>query len=107
MPDSKDNVAILIDYQNIAYFRSYAAPEFEIEYLVLVTSQFGERKLSVYGFGHEKGKHYPTEEELRQQIEERRRKEIEKLEREKAESEKPPSGQTESAPPPPGKPESR
>ena len=76
---------VAIDDRNIAYFRTYAAPEFEIEYLVLVTSQFGERKVSVYGFGHEKGKHYPTEEELRQQIEERRRKELEKMEREKAE----------------------
>lgn len=87
---------VAIDDQNVAYFRTYAAPEFEIEYLVLVTSQFGERKLSVYGYGREKGKHYPTEDELRQQIDERRRKEIEKIEREKAES----------ATPPPGKPES-
>ena len=50
---------VTIDAQNVGYFRSYAAPEFEVEYLVLVTSQFGDRKLSVYGFGHEKGKHYP------------------------------------------------
>lgn len=82
---------VAIDEQNIALFRTYAAPEFEIEYLVLVTSQFGDRKVSVYGFGHEKGKHYPTEEELRQQLEERRRKEREKLESEKQQSEKPES----------------
>ena len=74
---------VAIDEANVAYFRSYAAPEFEIEYLVLVTSQFGERKLSIFGFGHEKGKHYPTEQELRQQIEEKRKKELERLEREK------------------------
>jgi len=86
---------VAIDDKNIDHFRSYAAPEFEIEYLVLVTSQFGERKVSVFGFGHESGKHYPTEEELRQQIEEKRRKELEKLEREKQQS----------ATPPPGKPE--
>lgn len=77
---------VAIDDQNVAYFRSYAAPEFEIEYLVLVTSQFGERKVSVYGFGHEKGKRYPTEEELRQQIEERRKKELEKIELERQKS---------------------
>lgn len=82
---------VAIDDRNVAFFRSYAAPEFEVEYLVLVTSQFGERKLSVYGFGHEKGKHYPTEEELRQQIEERRKKELEKLELEKQKSEPPPA----------------
>ncbi len=87
---------VAIDEQNIALFRDYAAAEFEIEYLVLVTSQFGERKVSVYGFGHEKGKHYPTEEELRQQIDERRRKEIEKMELEKQKSEQ---SESEKAPP--------
>lgn len=86
---------VAIDETNIGYFRSYAAPEFEIEYLILVTSQFGDRKVSVYGFGHEKGKHYPTEEELRQQIDERRRQELERLEREKPPSETPPPGNAE------------
>ena len=89
---------VTIDDQNIGYFRTYAAPEFEIEYLVLVTSQFGERKVSVYGFGHEKGKRYPTEEELRQQIEERRKKELEKLELEKQKSEKTPEPAPEPSP---------
>lgn len=84
---------VAIDERNVAYFRSYAAPEFEVEYLVLVTSQFGERKVSVYGFGHEKGKHYPTEEELRQQIQERRKRELEKMERERQQS-APPSQPT-------------
>jgi hypothetical protein len=96
---------VAIDDKNIAYFRSYAAPEFEIEYLVLVTSQFGERKLSVYGFGHEKGKRYPTEEELRREIEERRRKEIEKMQREQPTGETPPPATTPAPAPekPPGK----
>ena len=95
---------VAIDDKNIAYFRSYAAPEFELEYLVLVTSQFGERKLSVYGFGHEKGKRYPTEEELRREIEERRRKELEKMQREQPGGEKPPAATPAPAPEkPPGK----
>ena len=96
---------VAIDDKNIAYFRSYAAPEFEIEYLVLVTSQFGERKLSVYGFGHEKGKRYPTEEELRREIEERRRKEIEKMQREQPTGETPPPATNPAPAPekPPGK----
>lgn len=72
---------VALDDKNIDYFRAFAAPEFEIEYLVLVTSQFGARKVSVFGFGHEKGKHYPTEEELLQQVEERRRRELEKPEK--------------------------
>jgi len=72
---------VALDDKNIEYFRPYAAPEFEIEYLVLVSSQFGPRKVSIFGFGHEKGKHYPTEAELLQQIEERRKKELEKAEK--------------------------
>jgi sugar lactone lactonase YvrE len=78
---------VALDEQNLSYFRSYAATGFEIEYLVLVTSQFGDRKVSVYGFGHEKERHYPTEEELRKQIDEKRRKELEKLESEKPKGE--------------------
>ncbi|MBP8845522.1 MAG: hypothetical protein KBF21_06325 [Thermoanaerobaculia bacterium] len=82
---------VAIDERNVGLFRSYAAPEFEVEYLVLVTSQFGERKLSIYGFGSAKGRHYPTEEELRQQIDEKRRRELEKMEREKPKDETPSS----------------
>jgi sugar lactone lactonase YvrE len=40
-----------IDYDNLEYFRKYAAPGFELEYLVLVASQFGHNKVSVFGFG--------------------------------------------------------
>lgn len=43
---------VFIDYDNISYFQKYAKPGFEIEYLILVTSQFGRSKLNVYGFGH-------------------------------------------------------
>ena len=42
---------VKIDYDNVDYFRQYAAPGFEIEYLVLVASQFGPNKVVVYGFG--------------------------------------------------------
>lgn len=87
---------VALDSANVRYFQSYAAPGFEIEYLVLVTSQFGERKVSIYGFGKEKGRRYPTEEELRRQIEERRKRELEKLEAERAKSTPPAQ-----APPPP------
>ena len=30
----------------------YAAPGFQLEYLVLASNQFGDRKVNVYGFGH-------------------------------------------------------
>jgi len=43
---------VVIDYDNISYFQKYAKPGFEIEHLILVTSQFGRSMLNVYGFGH-------------------------------------------------------
>jgi DNA-binding beta-propeller fold protein YncE len=43
--------AIAIDYDNVEYFRKYADPDFELEYLVLVANQFGTNKIAVYGFG--------------------------------------------------------
>ena len=44
---------VKIDYESVDYFRKYAAPGFEIEYLVIVASQFGANKVSVFGFGSE------------------------------------------------------
>ena len=45
---------VLVDYDHVDYFRKYAAPNFEIEHLVIVISQLGPRKISIYGFGHPK-----------------------------------------------------
>ena len=42
---------IVIDRANVDLFRERATPGFEVEYLALVTSQFGPRKVSVFGFG--------------------------------------------------------
>jgi DNA-binding beta-propeller fold protein YncE len=70
---------VAIDYENLQYFRDYAQPGFQIQYLVLVTSQFGPRLVNVLAYGQEKGKKYPTDAELLNLIEERRKKELEKL----------------------------
>jgi hypothetical protein len=70
---------VAIDYDNVPLFQKYADPGFQIEYLVIVTSQFGTRMVNVLGYGQEKGGKYPTEAELLKQIEEKRKKEIEKL----------------------------
>jgi outer membrane protein assembly factor BamB len=43
--------AVAIDYDNVEYFRKYADPDFEIDYLVVVANQFGANKIVVYGFG--------------------------------------------------------
>jgi DNA-binding beta-propeller fold protein YncE len=66
---------VAIDYDNVKYFQQYAEPNFQIEYLILVTSQFGDHKVNVYGFGAEKGKIYKTDEELKKDAEEKKLKE--------------------------------
>ncbi len=43
--------AICIDYDNVDLFRKYAVDGAELEFVVLVTNQFGPHKVSVYGFG--------------------------------------------------------
>jgi DNA-binding beta-propeller fold protein YncE len=42
---------ITLDYDNIRYFKKYLAPKFKPEYLVFVTSNFGNNKVNVYAFG--------------------------------------------------------
>jgi DNA-binding beta-propeller fold protein YncE len=66
---------VTVDYDNVAYFQPYAQPDFQIEYLVLVTSQFGDQAVTVFGFGKQKGVRYPTDEELLKQLEEKKKKE--------------------------------
>lgn len=42
---------VIVDYDHRRYFEKNAAPNFKLEYLVFVISQYGDRKVSVYGFG--------------------------------------------------------
>jgi sugar lactone lactonase YvrE len=67
---------VSVDYDNLSFFQEYAAPNFELEYLLFVTSQFGERLVNVYGFGKEKGVSYPSDDDLQRELIERRRREI-------------------------------
>lgn len=53
--------AIKIDYDNVDYFRRFAAPGFELEYVVLVASQFGVNKVVVFGFGEQRELESPGE----------------------------------------------
>lgn len=41
---------ITIDYDNVGLFKHLVAPGYQCEYVILVTSQFGSRKVNVYGF---------------------------------------------------------
>ncbi|MFX0195912.1 MAG: 6-bladed beta-propeller [Candidatus Hodarchaeota archaeon] len=43
--------AIILDYDNVELFQKYAVQGAKIEFLVLVTNQYGPNKISVYGFG--------------------------------------------------------
>jgi sugar lactone lactonase YvrE len=51
---------VALSYDGIAHFASYAAPEFDVECLIFVTSQLGPAKVSVYGLGTYRGR-VPTE----------------------------------------------
>ncbi|MEA3227204.1 MAG: 6-bladed beta-propeller, partial [Planctomycetota bacterium] len=42
---------IVVDYDNVEYFEQYAVKGAKIEFLVLVSNQYGSNKISVYGFG--------------------------------------------------------
>lgn len=55
---------VTVDYDNVDFFSQYADPEFQIDYLILVASQFGPNKVDVYGFGRMKGMEYPEDADL-------------------------------------------
>ena len=52
---------VAIDYDNVEFFRRSADPRFNVEYLILVASQFGPNKVDVFGFGRMKGAEYPPD----------------------------------------------
>ncbi|MFV1995696.1 MAG: hypothetical protein ACC661_09685, partial [Verrucomicrobiales bacterium] len=41
---------VVIDYDNIDLFADRVAPGYKLEYLIIVTSQFGPNKVNVFGF---------------------------------------------------------
>jgi len=42
---------VIIDYDNVELFEPWAVEGAELEYLILVTNQFGPHKINIYGFG--------------------------------------------------------
>jgi len=42
---------VIIDFENVELFDDYAVKGAKIEFLVIVTNQYGDHKVSVYGFG--------------------------------------------------------
>jgi len=45
---------VLVDYDDVDFFKSYVAPNFKVEHLVLVLNQLGPHRVSIYGFGQKK-----------------------------------------------------
>ncbi|MEY4386436.1 MAG: hypothetical protein RLY20_1719, partial [Verrucomicrobiota bacterium] len=41
---------VAVDYENVGFFQKYAAPGKQLEYVVYLTNQYGDPKISVYGF---------------------------------------------------------
>jgi len=66
---------VAIDYENVKYFEKYVDPNFNPEYLLFLTNQFGDHMVNVYAYGKEKGKKYPKEEEILEKLKERFKKE--------------------------------
>lgn len=62
---------IVVDYDNIRYFQRYVHANFEVEALLIVTSQFGDRMINVYALGREQGKNYLTDDEAMRVIKKR------------------------------------
>lgn len=54
---------VTIDYDNVASFKRFADSRFDVEYLILVASQFGPNKVDVFGFGRMKGMDYSTDDQ--------------------------------------------
>jgi len=51
-------VGIAVTKEMLPYFKQFADPSFEVESLIIVTNQYGDAKVSVYGLGHKKGENY-------------------------------------------------
>jgi len=45
---------VVVDYDDVEFFQSFAAPNFKVEHLVFVINQFGGQKVMVFGFGNKK-----------------------------------------------------
>jgi len=59
-PEQGDEVKLVlpagvtIDYEHVDYFRKYIDDEFKVDYLIFVASQYGDKKINIFGFGKKK-----------------------------------------------------
>jgi DNA-binding beta-propeller fold protein YncE len=59
---------VTLDYDNVDLFREYAVEGAKLEFLIIVTNQYGSHKVSVFGFGS-----FPSQEK---EIEEARKRDL-------------------------------
>ena len=52
---------IEINYEDAKLFQHYAHPDFKLEYIILVSSQFGVNKVNIFGYGRMKDMEYPDD----------------------------------------------
>ncbi len=81
---------VITDYNNVKYFQQYVDPSFDVDHLIIVVSQFGERMINVFAYGKQRGQKYPSDEELIKELDERRKQELEKMRKEEAAQKKVP-----------------
>ncbi len=55
---------VAIDTTSIPYFRDYVHEDFDVEYLLFVSSQYGRHKLSVFAFGSFPDGYRPTQAQI-------------------------------------------
>lgn len=51
-------ISVTVTQDNLDYFQKFAAPGFTLESVILVTNQYGQDKISVYGLGKMAGRDY-------------------------------------------------
>ena len=54
---------VVVDYESAKYFEKYVSPNFQMDHVVIVTCQFGDRMVNVFAFGKEEGEKISTEQE--------------------------------------------
>ncbi|MBJ6751534.1 NHL repeat-containing protein [Geomonas anaerohicana] len=77
---------LAVSDEDLDYYQKFAAPDFVLDRVIFVISQFGESKISVYGLGKKKGVDYDAL--VKERIEQIRQKEEAMTEAEKKEKAK-------------------
>lgn len=73
---------IAVSAEDLEFYQTLAEPDFAVEKVIFVVSQFGDHKISIYGLGKKKGLDYEAEyRKIREEIE-KKEKELEEKKRE-------------------------